>query len=63
MPYRDFVVEGGQCPGKSSGGVSMNQHQVRGGLLQHSVHAVQTLGGDGGQGLAGLHDVQIVVGL
>ena len=63
MAHRDLVVEGGQGPGKGGGGVPVDQHQVGPGLVQHAVHAQQALGGDGGQGLPRLHDVQVVVGL
>ena len=41
----------------------MDQDQVGLGLLQHAVHAGEALGSDGGQGLAGLHDVQVIVRL
>ena len=62
MAHRDLAVEGRQGPGEGGGGVPVNQHQVGPGLLQHPLHAQQALGGDGGQGLPGLHDVEIVIG-
>ena len=37
----------------------MDQHQVRLDLAEHSLHPQQAFGGDSGQGLARLHDVQI----
>ena len=63
MAHLNLVVEGGQGPGKGGGGVPVDQHQVGFGLLQHPFHAQEAFGGDGGQGLPGLHDVQIKVGL
>ena len=63
MAHGNLVVEGGQRPGEGGGGVAVDQHQVGPGLLQNAVHAVETLSGDGGQGLPGLHHVQVVVGL
>ena len=62
VAHGDLVVEGGQRPGKGGGGVAVDQHKVGPGLLQHPVHAIEALGGDGGQGLPGLHDIQVVVG-
>ena len=61
MAHPDLVVKGGQRPGEGCGGVPVDQHQVGSGLLQHPLHAQQALGGDGGEGLAGLHDVQMVI--
>ena len=40
----------------------MNQHYIGLGLLQHPVHPGEALGGDGGEGLPRLHDVQVKVG-
>ena len=60
---RNPVVEGGQRPGEGGGGVPVDQHQVGLCVLQHPVHAGQALRGDGGQGLTGLHNVQIIVRL
>ena len=39
VAHGDLVVEGGQRPGEGGGGISMDQHQVGPGLLQHPVHA------------------------
>ena len=63
MAHGDLVIESGQGPGEGGGGVTVDQDQVGLGLLQHALHAQQALGGDGGQGLPGLHDVQVIVGL
>ena len=63
VAHRDLVVESGQRPGKGGGGVAVDQHQVGLGLLQHPVHAGEAFGGDGGQGLPGLHYVQVEIGL
>ena len=61
MPHRDLVVKGGQCAGKGGGGVAVDQDHVRLQLLHRRVHAGQALGGDGTEGLAGGHDVQVPV--
>ena len=63
MTHLDLMVESGQSTGKGGGGVAMDQHQVGLGLLQHPLHAQQALGGDGGQGLPGLHNVQVILRL
>ena len=63
VAHGDFVVKRGQCPGEGGGGIAVDQNQVGAGLLQYAVHAVETLGGDGGQSLPGFHNVQIVVWL
>ena len=62
VTHRNLVVEGGQGSGKGGGGVAVDQHQVGLGLVKHVVHTQQALGSDGGQGLPGLHDVQIIAG-
>ena len=63
MAHGDLVVEGGQSTGEGSGGVAVDQNQVGLGLIEHIIHAGEALGGDSGQGLPGLHDVQVIVGL
>ena len=63
MAHGDLVIESGQGPGEGGGGVPVDQDQVGLGLLQHALHAQQAFGGDGGQGLPGLHDIQVIVGL
>ena len=63
VAHGDLVIESGQSSGKGGGGVTVDQDQVRLRRLQHLLHAQQGAAGDGGQGLAGLHDVQVIVGL
>ena len=58
VAHGDLLVKRRQRPGKGGGGVPMDQHQVGPHLLKHLFQPQQALGGDGGQGLAGLHDIQ-----
>ena len=44
------------------GGVAVDQHAVGLGLVEQAGQAGQDGGGDVGQGLAGLHDGEVVVG-
>ena len=62
VAHGDLLVKRRQRPGKGGGGVPMDQHQVGPHLLKHLFQPQQALGGDGGQGLAGLHDIQVELG-
>ena len=61
MAHGDLVVKGRQRPGKGGGGVAVDQNHVRPALLHHLLHAQERLGGDGGQGLPLLHDIEVEI--
>ena len=63
MAHLHLLVKGRQGGREGGGGVPMDQHQVGPGLLEDPLHPGQALAGDSGQGLAGLHDIQVVVRL
>ena len=63
VAHRHLMVEGGQRSGKSGGGIAVDQDHVRLQGFNGLIHAGEALAGDGGQGLAGGHDVQVPVGL
>ncbi|MNE36713.1 hypothetical protein D3C80_1305340 [compost metagenome] len=59
---RNLLVVGGQAGGQGCCGVAVHQHHVGLELGQHRLQALQNRRGHIGQVLAGLHDVQVVVG-
>ena len=63
MAHGDLVVKGRQRPGKGGGGIAVDQDHIRLQGVNGLVHAQQALAGNGGQGLAGSHDIQVPVRL
>src|SRR5699024_3289596 len=54
-------VERAQRGGKGGGGVAVHQHDVRLAARDHLPHSLHHPGGDGREGLARFHDVEVVV--
>jgi len=59
---RDLLVVGGEGGGEGGGGVAVDQDDVGFAVGEDAFHALQDGGGDVGEVLAGLHDVEVVVG-
>ena len=63
MAHRNLQIKAGQCRRESGACISMHKNRVRLFLLQHVLHALQHPCGDVKQGLALLHDCQVIVRL
>ena len=57
----NLLVEGGQGGGEGGGGVSLNQHQIRGMLGELLLQPLQRRAGDVGEGLPWGHQSQITI--
>ena len=63
VTHGDFCVKARQCGGECRGGISVNQNQVRFGFRQNGAQTVQYPGGDVGQSLPLMHNIQVIVRL
>ena len=63
MAHLYLMVKGRQGTCKGGRGVAVDQDHVRLQFLDGLIHANEAFAGDGGKGLPGGHDVQVVIGL
>ena len=61
VSHSHLMVEGCQCRRRGRGGIPVHQGHIRLHLVEHRIQAFQHTGGDGGQGLPGVHQVQVIV--
>ena len=63
MTHLHLVVEGGKGSGKGGGGIAVDQDHIGFEGVDGLIHTGDTLACNGGEGLAGRHDIQIPVRL
>ena len=62
MPDRDARVEGGQGGAQHGRGIPLDEHDVGVMAVQPAAHGGHDATGELGQGLAWLHEVEVMVG-
>lgn len=63
MADGDVVVEGGECGAEDGGGVALDEDEVGPGLFEFFVDGGQGAGGEVGECLVGLHELEVALGL
>ena len=63
MANRNALVEGRQRCRQRGGGIAVHQHRVGPPAREHGAHAGEHAGGDVGQVLPGLHQIEVELGL
>ena len=61
VPDRDAQIESRKRTGHRGGGIALNQNDIRPLLVEHWLKASQDTGGRLKQGLAGQHQIEVVV--